>query len=104
MFFSFSFQLMFPPSSLGFPRMMTILSIKRAFTRSAFMLTSSGVLESVTNYPQERGARFDEGRGRFTAMPSMTLRLRYLTCKLRALCWVLWRLRVPRISPSSASR
>ena len=26
-------------------------------------------------YPQVRGARFAEGGGRFTAMPSMTLRL-----------------------------
>ena len=37
------------------------------------------MLESVStdsrHYPQERGARFAEGRGRFTAMPSMTLRL-----------------------------
>ena len=36
-------------------------------------------------------------------MPRMMLRLRYLTCKLRALCWVLWRLRVPRISSSSVT-
>ena len=41
------------------------------------------------HYPQERGARFAEGGGRFTGMPRMTLRLRYRTWKLRALCWVL---------------
>jgi hypothetical protein len=39
------------------------------------------MLESVStdspHYPQERGARFVEGDGRFTAMPRMTLRLRY---------------------------
>ena len=29
------------------------------------------------HYPQERGARFVEGGGRFTGMPRMTLRLRY---------------------------
>jgi hypothetical protein len=34
-----------------------------------------------------------KGGGRFTGMPRMTLRLRYLTLKLRALCWVLRRLR-----------
>ena len=55
------------------------------------------MLESVStdsrHYPQERGARFAEGGGRFTGMPRMTLRLRYLTLKLRALCWVLRRLR-----------
>ena len=45
------------------------------------------------HYPQERGARFAEGGGRFTGMPRMTLRLRYLTLKLRALCWLLRRLR-----------
>ena len=36
------------------------------------------------HYPQERGARFAEVGGRFTGMPRMTLRLRYLTWKLRA--------------------
>ena len=30
-----------------------------------------------------------KGSGRFAGMPRMTLRLRYLTLKLRALCWVL---------------
>jgi hypothetical protein len=45
------------------------------------------------HYPQERGARFAEGGGRFAGMPRITLRLRYLTLKLRALCWVLRRLR-----------
>jgi len=44
-------------------------------------------------YPQVRGARFAEGGGRFTGMPRMTLRIRYLTWKLRALWWVLRRLR-----------
>jgi len=39
-------------------------------------------------YPQVRGARFAEGGGRFTGMPRMTMRLRYLTLKVRALCWV----------------
>jgi hypothetical protein len=43
-----------------------------------------------------RGARFAERAGRFTGMPRMTqfacIRLRYLTLKLRALCWVLRRL------------
>jgi hypothetical protein len=43
------------------------------------------------HYPQERGARFAEGGGRFTGMPRMTLHLRYRTWKLRALCWVLRR-------------
>ncbi|MGB8901306.1 MAG: hypothetical protein WCC90_19645 [Methylocella sp.] len=60
------------------------------------------MLESVStdsrHYPQERGARFAEGGGRFTGMPRMTLRLRYLTLKLRALCWVLWRLRSGRLA------
>jgi hypothetical protein len=55
------------------------------------------MLESVStdsrHYPQVRGARFAEGGGRFTGMPRMTLRLSYLTWKLRALCWVLRRLR-----------
>jgi hypothetical protein len=37
------------------------------------------------HYPQKRGALFAEGSGRFTGMPRMTLRLRYLTWKLRAL-------------------
>ena len=40
------------------------------------------MLESVStdsrHYPQERSARFAEGGGRFTGMPRMTLRLRYL--------------------------
>ena len=58
------------------------------------------MLESVStdsrHYPQERGARFAEGGGRFTGMPRMTLRLRYRTLKLRALSWVLWRLRAGR--------
>jgi hypothetical protein len=48
------------------------------------------------HYPQERGARFAEGGGRFTGMPHMSLRLRSLTRKLRALCWVLRRLRAGR--------
>jgi hypothetical protein len=43
-----------------------------------------------------RGARFAEGGGRFTGMPRMTLPLRHLTLKLRALCWVLQRLRAGR--------
>jgi hypothetical protein len=34
-----------------------------------------------------------KGGGRFTGMPRMTLRLRYRVWKLRALCWVLRRLR-----------
>ena len=34
------------------------------------------------HYPNERGARFSEGGGRFTGMPRMTLRLRYRTWKL----------------------
>ena len=46
------------------------------------------MLQSVStnsrHYPQERGARFAEVGGRFTGMPRMTLRLRYLTLKLRA--------------------
>jgi hypothetical protein len=45
------------------------------------------------HYPQVRGARFAEGGGRFTGMHRKTLRLRYRTLKLRALCWVLQRLR-----------
>jgi hypothetical protein len=53
------------------------------------------------HYPQERGARFAEGGGRFTGMPRMTLRLRYRTWKLRALCWVLRR---ARGAPFSARR
>jgi hypothetical protein len=58
------------------------------------------MLESVStdsrHYPQVRGARFAEGGGRFTGMPRMTLRLRYRILKLRALCWVLQRLRAGR--------
>ena len=46
---------------------------------------SAEMLESVStnsrHYPQERGARFAEGGGRFTRMPRMTLRLRYRTLK-----------------------
>jgi hypothetical protein len=60
------------------------------------------MLESVStdsrHYPQEGGARFAEGGGRFTGMPRMTLRLRYITLKLRAMCWVLRWLRAARIS------
>jgi hypothetical protein len=44
-------------------------------------------------YPQVRGARFAERAGRFTGMPRMTLRLYLSHWKLRALCWVLRRLR-----------
>jgi hypothetical protein len=59
------------------------------------------MLESVStdsrHYPQVRGARFAEDGGRFTGMPRMTLRLRYLTLKLRALCWVLRRVRAGRL-------
>jgi hypothetical protein len=62
----------------------------RAQGNAAEMLKS--VSTDSRYYPQERGARFAEG-GRFTAMPRMTLRLRCLTLKLRALCWVLRRLR-----------
>jgi hypothetical protein len=51
------------------------------------------MLESVStdsrHYPQEGGARFAEGGGRFTGMARMTLRIGYLTLKIRALCWVL---------------
>jgi hypothetical protein len=39
------------------------------------------------------GEMLESGGGRFTGMPRITLRLRYLTLKLSALCWVLWRLR-----------
>jgi hypothetical protein len=57
-------------------------------------------IESVSadsrHYPQVRGARFAEGGGRFTGMPRMTIRLRYLTLKLRALCRLLRRLRAGR--------
>jgi len=56
----------------------------------------AGARTDSRHYPQERGARFAEGGGRFTGMPRMTLRLRYLTLKLRALCWVLRRLRAGR--------
>jgi hypothetical protein len=60
------------------------------------------MLESVStdsrHYPQERGARFAEGGGRFTGMPRMMLRIRYLTLKLRALCWVLRRQRAPSVN------
>ena len=42
-------------------------------------------------------ARFAKGSGRFTGV-RMTLRLRYLTLKLRALCWVLRRLRAPSVN------
>jgi hypothetical protein len=52
-----------------------------------------GVSPDSRHYPQVRGARFNEGGGRFTGMPCMTLRLRYRILKLRALCWVLRRLR-----------
>jgi hypothetical protein len=59
--------------------------------------SAAEMLESVStdsrHYPLERGARFAEGDGHFTGMPRMTLRLRYRTWKLRALCWVLRRLR-----------
>jgi hypothetical protein len=48
------------------------------------------ILDVIRKYA---GARFAEGGGRFTGMPPMTLRFRYLTLKLRALCWVLRRLR-----------
>jgi hypothetical protein len=48
------------------------------------------MLESVStdsrHYPQEGGARFAKGSGRFTGMRCMTLRIRFLTLKLRALC------------------
>jgi hypothetical protein len=60
------------------------------------------------HYPEVRGARFVEGRGRFTGMPR--IRIRYLTYKLRALCWVLRRLRAGRLSwvdarePANCSR
>jgi hypothetical protein len=54
---------------------------------------SKSVSTDSRHYPQERGARFAEGGGRFTGMPHMTLRLRYLTLKLRALCWLLRRSR-----------
>jgi hypothetical protein len=58
------------------------------------------MLESVSTdsryYPQERGARFAKGGGRFTGMLRMTLRLRYPAWKLRALCWVLRRMRAGR--------
>jgi len=47
-------------------------------------------------HPQERGAHFAEGGGRFTGMPRMTLRLRYRILKLRVPCWVLRRLRPGR--------
>ena len=54
------------------------------------------MLESVStdsrHYPQERGARFAEGGGRFTGMPRMTppaFAIALPTGKLRALCWVL---------------
>jgi hypothetical protein len=54
------------------------------------------------HYPQERGARFAEGGGRFTGMPRMTqfacIRIRYLTLKFGRWCWVLRRLRAGRIS------
>jgi hypothetical protein len=55
------------------------------------------MLESVStdsrHYPQVRGARFAEGGGRFPGKSRITLRLRYLTLKLRALCWLLRRMR-----------
>ena len=64
--------------------------------------SAAEMLESVStdsrHYPQVRGARFAEGAGRFTGMPRMTLRLSYPTYKLRALCWVLRRLRAGRPS------
>jgi hypothetical protein len=40
------------------------------------------------HYPQVRGARFAGGGGRFAGMPRITLRIRYLTLKLRALSWL----------------
>jgi hypothetical protein len=72
------------------------------------------MLESVStdsrHYPQVRGARFAEVGGRFTGMPRMTLRLRYRTLKLRALCWVLLLAgtgaslkELPSLAPSSTS-
>jgi hypothetical protein len=46
--------------------------------------SAAEMLESVSTdsrqYPQVRGARFAERAGRFTGMPSMTLRLRYPAC------------------------
>jgi hypothetical protein len=59
------------------------------------------MLESVStdsrHYPQKRGARFAEGGRRFTGMPHMTtLRLRYLTWKLRAPCGISRRRRAGR--------
>ena len=65
------------------------------------------MLESVStdsrHYPQEREARFAEGGGRFTGMPHMSLRLRSLTRKLRALGWVLRRLRAGRAATLEAT-
>jgi hypothetical protein len=58
---------------------------------------SESVSTDSRHYPQERGARFAEGGGRFTGMPRMTLRLRYRILKLRALCRALRRLRAGRI-------
>ena len=59
------------------------------------------MLESVStdsrHYPQGRGGRFAEGGGRFTGMPRITLRGRYLTLKLRALLLGLRRLRAGRL-------
>jgi hypothetical protein len=46
---------------------------------------SAPILDIIRKY----AVHFAEGGGRFTGMPRMTLRLRYLTLKLRALCWVL---------------
>jgi len=62
--------------------------------------SAAEMLESVSTdsrqYPQVRGARFAEGAGRFTGMLRMIqlarIRIRYLTLKLRAPCWVLERL------------
>jgi hypothetical protein len=39
-----------------------------------------------------------KGGGRFTEMPRITLRLRYRTLKLRALCWALRRLRASSVN------
>jgi hypothetical protein len=69
--------------------------IARASRRTGSRAQGSAA-EMLEHYPQERGARFAEGGGRFTGMPRMTLRLRYPALKLRAPCRVSRRLRKRR--------
>jgi hypothetical protein len=65
--------------------------------REAARWKCSKALAPIFDIICKNAVHASQGGGRFTAMPRITLRLRYLTLKLRALCWVLRRLRAGRL-------